>query len=230
MVTQAQSYHRVSLAPSPADSRCQARLGSRRRATARTVRPTPAGMVANAACPGIPAASQRPGSRSRTAGTAPGQSARARAGQQSQGRPRPGRSRSGPRCRCTAAAPPAWRCLFVRPRRIHHQHRAGITQLLHDVTAHVVADPVGVPPARDSMCCIPSGVRSPACSAIVQQFSRQLGQQAQHERPGPARGSTRLNRAPARVISSSNVPSQRPAVYAGASGRQKIIASHHKPR
>ena len=44
MVTQAQSYHRCPLAPSPADSRCQARLGSRAASSsARTVRPTPAG-------------------------------------------------------------------------------------------------------------------------------------------------------------------------------------------
>ena len=45
------------------------------------------------------------------------------------------------------------------PRLIHHQHRAGITQLLHDVTAHVVADPVGVPPGPGQQVLHP--VRSP---------------------------------------------------------------------
>ena len=43
MVTQAQSYHRCPLAPSPAESCCQARRAAARRAHGRTVRPALAG-------------------------------------------------------------------------------------------------------------------------------------------------------------------------------------------
>ena len=62
--------------------------------------------------------------------------------------------------------------------------------------------------ARASRCCIPSGVASPACSAIVQQFLR--GKAA--SRPSTnardrRRGSTRRKRGPIRIISSSSNPS-----------------------
>ena len=61
-------------------------------------------------------------------------------------------------------------------------------------------------------------------------LARQLGQQAQHERPGPA---PRLRPAepgtgPGHQLIECPQPAAR--VYAGASGRQKIIASRHKPR
>ena len=117
------------------------------------------------------------------------------------------------------------------PRLINHQHRAGITQLLHDVTAHVVADPAGVPPGPGQQVLHP--VRSPVPGMLGDRpavLARQLGQQAQHERPGPA---PRLHPAepgtgPGHQLIECPQPAAR--VYAGASGRQKIIASHHKPR
>ena len=67
------------------------------------------------------------------------------------------------------------------------------------------------------------GVRSPACSAIVQQFLRgssasRPGANARARRRGSA---PRLNRAPARVISSSNVPSQRPGSTLGPAAARR---------
>ena len=116
------------------------------------------------------------------------------------------------------------------PCLIHHQHRARITQLLHDVTAHIVADPFGVPPGPGQQVLHP--VRSPVPGMLGDRpavLARQLRQQAQHERPGPA---PRLHPAepgtgPGHQLIEYPHPAAR--VYAGANGHQKIITSRHKP-
>jgi hypothetical protein len=55
---------------------------------------------------------------------------------------------------------------------VDHQHRLGVVRMLHHAVIHVVADLVGVNLARRSRCCMPSGVLSPAHSAMVRQFLR----------------------------------------------------------
>ena len=90
---------------------------------------------------------------------------------------------------------------------------------------------VGVPPSPGQQVLHP--VRSPVPGMLGDRpavLARQLGQQAQHERPGPA---PRLHPAepgtgPGHQLIECPHPAAR--VYAGASGRQKIIASRHKPR
>jgi len=75
-------------------------------------------------------------------------------------------------------------------------------------------------------------VRSPVPGMLGDRpavLARQLRQQAQHERPGPA---PRLRPAepgtgPGHQLIEYPQPAAR--VYAGASGHQKIIASRHKP-
>jgi hypothetical protein len=93
---------------------------------------------------------------------------------------------------------------------VHHQHCPRIAQVPHEVGADVVADRVVIPDRRLSRCCTPSGLASPACSAIVQQFF--LGGSA--NRPWTnalacRRRSTRANRPATRPINSSNSSSQR---------------------
>ena len=87
-----------------------------------------------------------------------------------------------------------------------------------------------VPPGPGQQVLHP--VRSPVPGMLGDRpavLARQLGQQAQHERPGPA---PRLHPAepgtgPGHQLIECPQPAAR--VYAGASGHQKIIASRHKP-
>jgi hypothetical protein len=70
--------------------------------------------------------------------------------------------------------------------------------MLQHVLAKIIPDPGLIPDRRR---CIPRGQRSPACSAIVQQFTR--GSPASRPRTNDAirlRGSTRANRAPTRSM------------------------------
>ena len=81
---------------------------------------------------------------------------------------------------------------------------------------------VAHPAWRASRCCIPSGDGSPACSAMVQQFLR--GSSA--SRPSTnararRRGSTRRNRLPVRVSSSSSTPSHRPGSTLGPAATRR---------
>jgi hypothetical protein len=82
-------------------------------------------------------------------------------------------------------------------RLVDHRHRVLAAEVLDDISAHVVADAVGVHFARASRCCIPSGDWSPTCSAIIEQFLN--GNSA--SRPSTnararRRGSTRRKRSP----------------------------------
>jgi hypothetical protein len=111
---------------------------------------------------------------------------------------------------------------------IHHQHRAGITQVLHDIAPHVIANAIGVPPRAGQQCCIPSGVPGMLGDRPAV-LPRQVSQQPQHERP---RLPPRLHPAePARDPAHQIVEHPQPAgrVYAMACGHRKIFLSRHKP-
>jgi len=55
---------------------------------------------------------------------------------------------------------------------VNDQNRAGVAEGVDDIVTQIISNPVGVPFRRASRCCRPSGVASPRCSAIVQQFLR----------------------------------------------------------
>jgi hypothetical protein len=97
--------------------------------------------------------------------------------------------------------------LFRGPERAGRMTRTdtGHCQVLHHVLALVVPYLVGFHLARPSRCCMPSGVASPAYSAMVQQFLRGRSDSspstnclARH------RGSTRANRSAIRLNRPSN--------------------------
>ena len=70
---------------------------------------------------------------------------------------------------------------------VDHQHRVGVAYLIGDVAAQVIADPVGVPPGPRQQVLHP--VRRGVPGLLRDRpavLARQLGQQAQHERPRPA--------------------------------------------
>jgi hypothetical protein len=83
--------------------------------------------------------------------------------------------------------------------------------------------------ARDSRCCIPPGLSSPACSAMVQQFLR--GSPAIKPRMNARarrRGSTLPNRPPIRSTSSSRMPSHRPGstLWPAATARSSRVCTN----
>jgi len=87
---------------------------------------------------------------------------------------------------------------LARAVRPGDQHPVLIAQLLDDIGADVVADPVHVQSARRSSRCIPSGHTSPACSASVHPFFRSRPATSPHSYSRTrARGSARPNREPA---------------------------------
>jgi hypothetical protein len=93
---------------------------------------------------------------------------------------------------------------------IDDQHRARVTKVAGDVVRRSSRTPSASQRARPSRCCIPPGDRSPACSAIDQQFF--LGRSASNPRTNARarrRGSTRPNRPAIRPISSSNISGHR---------------------
>jgi len=102
--------------------------------------------------------------------------------------------------------------------------------MLHDVTAHVVADPAGVPPGPGQQVLHP--VRSPVPGMLGDRpavLARQLRQQAQHERPGPA---PRLHPGESPRDAAHQVIKLFPppgGVYAEPSGHRRIVMSRHKP-
>src|SRR6266700_7642974 len=88
---------------------------------------------------------------------------------------------------------------------VHHQHRPRIAQVVDDVVADVIAYLVVVPHRPAKQVLLPSGLGSPACSAIVQQFMR--GRSASRPRTNALarrRSSTRPNRPATRPSNSSN--------------------------
>ena len=102
--------------------------------------------------------------------------------------------------------------------------------MLHDVAAHVIAHAVGVPPGPRQQVLHPVRRGIPGLlgdrPAVL---ARQLGQQAQHERPRPP---PRLHPPETRAdLDHQLIECPQPAarVYAVASGHRKIISSRHKP-
>jgi hypothetical protein len=95
---------------------------------------------------------------------------------------------------------------------VHDQHGSRVAQVLHHIPAHIVTHGIGVPHiAPASRCCSPSGVASPACSAIVQQFLRRSpANNPSISARARRRGSTRANRPAIRPINSSNCSRHRP--------------------
>ena len=82
--------------------------------------------------------------------------------------------------------------------------------------------------ARPSRCCMPSGVASPAHSAIVQQFLRGRSDSSPStNRPARRRGSTRANRPAIRPIRPLErlLPAGR--VYAVTCGHRLIVSLHN---
>ena len=110
------------------------------------------------------------------------------------------------------------RALPTASPRLHHCDIAfedgalfGVAERADDVVAQIVADTVGVP-AGPGEQVLPSGSRSPACSAIDQQFFR--GRSASNPRTNPRtrrRVSTRGNREAIRSNSPAVSASHRPA-------------------
>ena len=94
---------------------------------------------------------------------------------------------------------------------INHQHPGRVTEGLHDVGPQVVPYCVGFPLRPGQQCCNPSGVASPRCSAIVQQFFRSSPDNIPNISPAarPA-GSYRENRGAIRSISAPNSSHQKP--------------------
>ena len=102
--------------------------------------------------------------------------------------------------------------------------------MLRDVAAQVIADAVGVPPGPRQQVLHPVRRGIPGLlgdrPAVL---ARQLGQQAQHERPRPA---PRLHPAETRADPEHQLiecPEPAVRVYAVASGHRKIVMSPHKP-
>jgi hypothetical protein len=110
----------------------------------------------------------------------------------------------------TSAAPGSPSCLMTKPRTSSRASSA----------SHF---------ARDSRCCISSGDWSPACSVMVQQFLR--GSSANSPSTNARarrRGSTLRKPGPIRIISSSSMPSHRPAstLVAAATSRSSRVATN----
>jgi hypothetical protein len=115
-------------------------------------------------------------------------------------------------------------------RLIHHQHRAGIAQVLHHIAPQIIADPIGVParcgqemlhPVRGAI----TGMLGDAPAVLA----RQVSQQPQHERPGPP--AWLHPGKPATDPAHQLVQHPRPPgrVYAVACGHRKVLLSRHKP-
>jgi hypothetical protein len=69
---------------------------------------------------------------------------------------------------------------------VDDQHRLGIAQVLDHISAHVVADPVVVPYRPTEQVLHPIGAGVPGVlSDRPAVLSWQIGQQPEHERPGP---------------------------------------------
>ena len=113
---------------------------------------------------------------------------------------------------------------------VNDQHPLQVTQVLGHIAAHVITDAVGVPAGPRQRCCIPAGLASPACSAILQQFTR--GSPASSPTTNARarrRGSTLWTRAPTRSISSSRIPSHRPGstLWPAATARLSCVVTNH---
>jgi hypothetical protein len=77
---------------------------------------------------------------------------------------------------------------------------------------------------------IPCGSRSPACSAIDQQFARQIGQQPEHE---PANATAGLHPREPRshpLEQPVGLSTPSPGIYAVARGHRLIFRSRHNGR
>jgi hypothetical protein len=77
---------------------------------------------------------------------------------------------------------------------------------------------------------MPSGVASPACSAIVQQFLRGKADSRPSTNPrARRRGSTLQKRGPTQSISSSSNPSHRArsALWPAATARSSCVVTNH---
>ena len=103
--------------------------------------------------------------------------------------------------------------------------------MLDDVAAHVVTDAVGVPFRARQQVLHP--VRRGVAGMLGDSpavLARQLGQQAEHERPRPAPRLHPAETAPDprhQLVKYAQPPA---GAYAGASGHQTVVTCHHKPR
>jgi hypothetical protein len=112
-----------------------------------------------------------------------------------------------------------WRCtpdrvgaLLEIPRLVDHQHRGGVAEMLDQVGAEVVADPVVVP-HRPTQQVLPPvrggvpGVLGERPAVLV----GQLRQQPEHERPGPPAGlhPAKPARDPAQQLLQARLPAGR---------------------
>lgn len=67
---------------------------------------------------------------------------------------------------------------------VNNQYGVPVAEVLDYEVPYVVAGFVGLPAGQPRKCCMPAGLASPACSAIVQQFF--LGRSARTAGVGPA--------------------------------------------
>ena len=113
---------------------------------------------------------------------------------------------------------------------VDDQHRLGIAEVLDQVGAHVIADPVVVPhrPAQQVLHPIRAGVAGvlgdrPAVLAW------QIRQQPEHERPGPPAWlhPAEPARDPAQQLLQPRLPAGRVYVYAVACGHRLISGCPH---
>ena len=199
--------------------------------TARSImRRASCGLVANVTSAGIPAPRQRPGSQARTLAGQPAVDQRV---------PARGRVSEVDGDLCVLDPPGGAGVLPLYAGRggalldvsglIGHQYRAWVAQVLDHAGPKVVAHPVSVPFRAGQEVLHPSGDRSPACSAMVQQFLR--GSPASSPRTNARalrRGSTLQKRPPTRTISSSSIPGHRSGstLWPAASRRSSPVVTN----
>lgn len=99
------------------------------------------------------------------------------------------------------------RALLHVPGLVDHQHCTLVVQMLQVVLAHSSRTASASHRARPSRCCMPSGVASPAHSAMFQQFLRGRSDSSPSIRSRTRRrGSPRGNRSAIRLFRPSNAP------------------------
>jgi len=118
--------------------------------------------------------------------------------------------------------------LLEIPRLVHHQHRGGVTEVVDQVVANVVADPVVVPdrPSQQVLHAVRGGLAG-VLGERPAVLLWQVSQQPEHERPGVPSGLHPAKPAsdPAQQLVQPRPPPGRS--YAVARGHRLIFGCPH---